>query len=149
MHTFRPEPRDQDAAETAEWVDSLASVIHASGEHRARFLIKRVMEEAKRRGVFPAGPLTTDYVNTIPRQASPDHPGDSKIEKRIRRIVRWNAVAMVHRANIKYPAIGGHLSSYASSASLYEIGFNHFFRGKEGPGSGDHIYFRGHAAPGV
>jgi pyruvate dehydrogenase E1 component len=149
VHTFRPEPLDADPAETNEWVESLISVLEARGKRRARFLIKRLFEVGRRAGVMPEGPLTTDFINTIPPAESPEHPGDSKIEKRIRRIVRWNAVAMVHRANIQSSGIGGHLSTYASSASLVELGYNHFFRGKDGDGSGDQVYFQGHAAPGI
>ncbi len=149
MHTFRPEGADRDPTETREWIDSLDSVIEAGGTDRARFLLKRVLEVARRRGVTPEGPLTTDFVNTVPVEQEPAYPGDEELEKRIRRIVRWNAVAMVHRANIRNEGIGGHLSSYASSASLYEVGFNHFFRGKDDGTSGDQIYFQGHAAPGV
>src|SRR5690606_3081017 len=93
-------------------------------------------------------PLVTDFVNTIPRDEQPEFPGDVKIERRIRQYTRWNAVAMVHRANVQFAGIGGHLSTYASSASLYEVGFNHFFRGKD-DGLGDLIYYQGHAAPGV
>ncbi|HVU01528.1 MAG TPA: pyruvate dehydrogenase (acetyl-transferring), homodimeric type [Polyangiaceae bacterium] len=140
---------DQDPAETTEWVESLEAVLKAHGKRRARFLIKRITETAKRAGVLPEGSLTTDFVNTIPESESADHPGDSLLEKRIRRIIRWNAVAMVHRANHQFSGIGGHLSTYASSASLVEMGFNHFFRGKDGEGSGDQVYFQGHAAPGV
>ncbi len=124
-------------------------MITASGRDRARYLLRRVLANAVRNGVVPAGPLVTDYVNTIQKDEEPAFPGDEMMEKRIRRIIRWNAVAMVHRANKKYPGIGGHLSTYASSASLYEVGFNHFFRGKDAPGGGDQIYFQGHAAPGM
>jgi len=149
VHTFRPEPLDADPEETNEWVESLLSVLEARGKRRARFLIKRIFEVARRAGVMPEGPLTTDFVNTIPPDESPEHPGDAVIEKRIRRIIRWNAVAMVHRANIQSAGIGGHLSTYASSASLVELGFNHFFRGKNAGGYGDQVYFQGHAAPGI
>jgi pyruvate dehydrogenase E1 component len=149
VHTFRPEPADRDPDETREWTDSVEAVVQESGSRRARYLIKRVIETALRHGVLPDRPLTTDYVNTIPREESPEHPGDARLEKRIRRIIRWNAVAMVHRANVRFSGLGGHLSTYASSASLYEIGFNHFFRGRDGEGSGDHVYFQGHAAPGI
>jgi pyruvate dehydrogenase E1 component len=149
VHTFRPEPLDSDPLETTEWVDSLEAVLQTHGKRRARFLIKRIIETAKRQGVLPEGPLTTDFINTIPPAESADHPGDNVLEKRIRRIIRWNAVAMVHRANHHFSGIGGHLSTYASSASLVEMGFNHFFRGKDGDGSGDQVYFQGHAAPGV
>src|SRR5687768_7114092 len=141
---------DRDPQETAEWVQSLESVISdGGGRERAGYLLKRVLESARRHRVVPVGPLTTDYVNTIPREDEPLFPGDERMEKRIRRIVRWNAVVMVHRANTRFSGIGGHLSTYASSASLYEVGFNHFFRGSEGEGSGDQVYYQGHAAPGI
>ncbi len=149
MHTFRPEGGDIDPTQTREWVDSITDVITTAGRERARYLLKRVLEEARRRGVMPDGPLTSDYVNTIPTSAEPPYPGDIEMEHRIRRHIRWNAVAMVHRANTKFAGIGGHLSTYASSATLYEVGFHHFFRGKDGGQSGDQIYFQGHAAPGI
>ena len=150
MHTYRPEALDKDPQETREWVESLESIIvHDGGRDRARYLIKRVLETARRHRVVPLEPLTTDFVNTIPREEEPPNPGDEKMEKRIRRIVRWNAVAMVHRANTRFAGLGGHLSTYASSASLYEVGFNHFFRGRELDGQGDLIFYQGHAAPGM
>jgi pyruvate dehydrogenase E1 component len=149
VHTFRPEAADPNPEETREWTDSVEAVVEHDGIRRARYLIKRVIENSLRLGVLPDAPLTTDYVNTISHEQSGDHPGDSRLEKRIRRIIRWNAMAMVHRANTNHPGLGGHLSTYASSASLYEVGFNHFFRGKDGEGSGDHVYFQGHAAPGI
>ncbi|MBM4363052.1 MAG: pyruvate dehydrogenase (acetyl-transferring), homodimeric type, partial [Deltaproteobacteria bacterium] len=149
MHTFRPEPVDADPTETSEWVESIESVLASHGKGRARFLIKRMLETARRRGVLPEGPLTTDFVNTIPEEEAPAHPGDFRLEKRIRRIVRWNAVALVHRANVNHPGLGGHLSTYASSASLVELGYNHFFRGADAEGGGDQVYFQGHAAPGI
>jgi pyruvate dehydrogenase E1 component len=150
VHTYRPEAADKDPEETSEWVESLEGVIYRDGgRDRARYLLKRVLESARRHRVIPVEPLTTDYVNTVPREEEPPNPGDEQLEKRIRRIIRWNAVAMVHRANLMYPGIGGHLSTYASSASLYEIGFNHFFRGRDNGGSGDQIFFQGHAAPGI
>ncbi|MCA9593222.1 MAG: pyruvate dehydrogenase (acetyl-transferring), homodimeric type [Myxococcales bacterium] len=143
-------PADSDPLETREWIESVDAVIDRSGTDRARYLLSRVLDTAQRYGVAPCGPLTTDYINTIPAEQEATFPGDEWMEKRIRRIIRWNAVAMVHRANVMFPGIGGHLSTYASSASLYEVGFNHFFRGKDRDGtSGDHIYFQGHAAPGI
>ena len=149
VHTYRPEGGDPDPVQTREWIESIQDVIDVNGRDRVRFLLKRVLEAARQNGVLPEGPLTTDYVNTIPPEAEPPYPGDIEMERRIRRIIRWNAVAMVHRANIHYPGIGGHLSSYASSASLYEVGFNHFFRGKDTGKSGDQVYYQGHAAPGI
>ncbi len=149
MTTFRKDAADPDPQETREWIESLEAVVSAAGPERGRYLLKRVLQSASHLGAAPLGPLTTDYVNTIPASEEPTFPGDEQMERRIRRIVRWNAVAMVHRANSKYVGLGGHLSSYASSAALYEVGFNHFFRGKEHPGGGDHIFYQGHAAPGM
>ncbi len=123
--------------------------LEQEGEVRARFLIYKLLKRARQLQIgLP--PLTqTRYINTISPEQEPDFPGDEAMELRIRRIVRWNAVAMVLRANNRFPGIGGHLSTYASSASLYEVGFNHFFRGKDGEGSGDQIFYQGHAAPGI
>ncbi len=148
MHNYFPEAPDTDPQETAEWIESLNSVVANVGKERGRFIVRRILDAARFSGVVPDGPLVTDFVNTIPREAEPEFPGDTKIERRIRQYIRWNAVAMVHRANVKFPGIGGHLSTYASSASLYEVGFNHFFRGKD-EGLGDLVYYQGHAAPGV
>ena len=140
---------DTDPGETQEWLDSLDAVIDVHGKTRARYLLSRLLERARETQVsFPAT-VSTPYLNTIPREAEPWFPGDEHIERRIRRFVRWNAAMMVVRANKSADGIGGHLSTYASSASLYEIGFNHFFRGKDDGNCGDHIYFQGHAAPGV
>src|SRR6185503_21178284 len=99
VHTYRPEAVDKDPEETSEWVESLEDVIERDGgRDRARYLLKRVLESARRNRVLPVEPLTTDYVNTIPREEEPPNPGDEQLEKRIRRIIRWNAVAMVYRA---------------------------------------------------
>jgi pyruvate dehydrogenase E1 component len=140
---------DTDPSETQEWLDSLDSVINVHGKVRARYLLSRLLEKAQQSQVsFPAT-VSTPYVNTIPRDHEPWFPGDEHIERRIRAFIRWNAAAMVVRANKNAEGIGGHLSTFASSASLYEIGFNHFFRGKDDGNAGDHIYFQGHAAPGI
>ncbi|MEI8391834.1 MAG: pyruvate dehydrogenase (acetyl-transferring), homodimeric type [Actinomycetes bacterium] len=140
---------DTDPNETQEWLDSLDSVINVHGKVRARYLLSRLLEKAQQSQVsFPAT-VSTPYVNTIPRDHEPWFPGDEHIERRIRAFIRWNAAAMVVRANKNAEGIGGHLSTFASSASLYEIGFNHFFRGKDDGNAGDHIYFQGHAAPGI
>ena len=139
---------DTDPGETAEWLDSLDAVIDTHGKTRARFLLSKLLERARESQVsFPAT-VSTPYVNTIPREAEPWFPGDEFIERRIRAFVRWNAAMMVVRANKHAEGIGGHLSTFASSASLYEIGFNHFFRGKDDE-AGDHVYFQGHATPGI
>ncbi len=140
---------DTDPDETVEWLDSLDAVIDVHGKTRARFLLSKLLERARESQVsFPAT-VSTPYVNTIPREAEPWFPGDDHIERRIRRFVRWNAAMTVVRANKHADGIGGHLSTFASSASLYEIGFNHFFRGKDDGTAGDHVYIQGHAAPGI
>jgi len=140
---------DTDPGETQEWLDSLDAVIDVHGKVRARYLLSRLLERAREAQVsFPAT-VSTPYVNSIPREHEPWFPGDEHIERRIRAYIRWNAAAMVVRANKHAEGIGGHLSTFASSASLYEIGFNHFFRGKDDGTAGDHVYFQGHAAPGV
>ncbi len=140
---------DTDPGETLEWLDSLDAVIDTHGKTRARFILGKLLERARESQVsFPAT-VSTPYINTIPREAEPWFPGDEYIEKRIRRFVRWNAAVSVVRANKSAEGIGGHLSTFASSAALYEIGFNHFFRGKDDGTAGDHVYYQGHAAPGV
>ena len=140
---------DTDPGETQEWLDSLDAVIDVHGKVRARYLLSRLLDRARESQVsFPAT-VSTPYVNTIPREMEPWFPGDEHIERRIRAYIRWNAAVMVVRANKQADGIGGHLPTFASSASLYEIGFNHFFRGKDDGNCGDHIYFQGHAAPGV
>jgi len=146
---FKHQLPDIDEAETQEWLDSLEDVVQDEGENRARFLMYKLLKRARQLRVgLP--PLTqTRYINTISPEQEPFFPGDEALEQRIRRIIRWNAVAMVLRANNAYTGIGGHLSTYASSASLYEVGFNHFFRGKDAGHAGDQIFYQGHAAPGM
>ena len=140
---------DSDPGETQEWLDSLDAVVDVHGKTRARFLLTKLLDRARATQVsFPAT-VSTPYVNTIPREQEPWFPGDEYIERRIRAFVRWNAAVMVVRANKHADGIGGHLSTFASSASLYEIGFNHFFHGKDDGNPGDHVYFQGHATPGV
>ncbi len=139
---------DADPGETAEWLAAFDDVVRVHGRNRARYLLMRVLERARQSQVdFPVT-VTTPYVNSIPSDAEPEFPGDEDLERRIRRFIRWNAAVMVVRANIRSDAIGGHLATYASSAALYEVGFNHFFRGKDG-GPGDQVYFQGHASPGI
>ncbi len=140
---------DMDPAETSEWLDSFDAVVETHGRGRARFLLMKMLERARTLQVdFPAT-VSTPYVNTIPADAEPWFPGDEYQERRIRAYIRWNAAAMVIRANTRTEGVGGHLSTYASSAALYEVGFNHFFRGKADGGFGDQVYFQGHAAPGI
>ena len=140
---------DTDPIETQEWIESLDAVAREQGSVRARFLLARLLERAHEKRLGVPGVVKTPYVNTIPPEDQPEFPGDEHLERRIRRFVRWNAAVMVVKANQREKGIGGHLSTYASSATLYEIGFNHFFRGKSAPGGGDHIYMQGHAAPGI
>jgi pyruvate dehydrogenase E1 component len=140
---------DVDPQETAEWLESLDTVIDVKGKARAHYLLARLMERARDHGAFVPVMVTTDYINTIPPEQEPWFPGNEDIERRIRAFVRWNAVAMVDRANHRFDGLGGHLSTYASAASLYEVGFNHFFRGKGDGGHGDQIFIQGHAAPGI
>src|SRR6202521_4748306 len=140
---------DTDPQETAEWVDSFDAVHDTKGKVRARFLLMKLLERARAQQVgFPAT-VSTPYVNTIPPDQEPWFPGDEHVERRIRAFIRWNAAVMVVRANHRSEGIGGHLATYASSASLYEVGFNHFFRGKDNGRAGDQVYFQGHAAPGI
>jgi pyruvate dehydrogenase E1 component len=140
---------DSDPAETAEWLESLDTLVATEGVSRARFVIGKLAERARSLNVGVPAMVSTPYINTIPPEEEPWFPGDEEMERRIRRIVRWNAAVMVTRANKRSDGIGGHLSTYASSASLYEVGFNHFFRGKDDGRSGDQIYYQGHAAPGM
>lgn len=140
---------DNDPEETREWMDSLDGLLSESSPDRARYLMLRLLERASAKRVPLPSLTSTDFVNTIPTTMEPEFPGDEEIEKRYRRWMRWNAAIMVHRAQRPGIEVGGHISSYASAAALYEVGFNHFFRGKDHPGGGDHIFFQGHASPGM
>ena len=147
--TLRHLSQDSDPQETAEWLDAMDYVIKTAGGERAAFLLERLRSWAFNRGVqFPYA-ATTPYVNTISPDREPPYPGDRAIERRIKSLLRWNAMAMVVRANRESPGIGGHISTYASAATLYEVGFHHFFRGKQGKHPPDQIYFQGHASPGI
>jgi pyruvate dehydrogenase E1 component len=140
---------DVDPAETAEWLQSLDGVLDSAGRARARFLMLKLLERARERQVGVPALRSTDYLNTIPPEREPWFPGDEHAERRIRAYIRWNAAVMVSRANRPEIGVGGHIASYASGASLYEVGFNHFFRGKEHGESGDQVFIQGHASPGV
>ena len=140
---------DIDADETAEWLESFDDLLSRSGPARARYLMLRLLERAGEQRVAIPALTSTDYVNTIPTELEPWFPGDEEVERRFRRWIRWNAAIMVHRAQRPGVGVGGHISTYASSASLYEVGFNHFFRGKAHPGGGDQVFIQGHASPGV
>ena len=145
---------DVDPDETREWLDSLDAVVDNAGRGRARYLMLRLLERAREQHVGVPALRSTDYINTIPPDREPEFPGDEFVERRIRAYIRWNAAIMVHRAQRPGIGVGGHISTYASSASLYEVGFNHFFRGKDSPDgtanrSGDQVFFQGHASPGI
>ncbi|MBK5221350.1 MAG: pyruvate dehydrogenase (acetyl-transferring), homodimeric type [Acidimicrobiia bacterium] len=140
---------DIDPGETEEWMASLDAVVSTYGPTRARYLLSKLLVRARELQVGVPASVSTPYVNTIPPEEEPWFPGDEDVERRIRAMIRWNAAVMVIKANHAAEGIGGHLSTYASSAALYEVGFNHFFRGKDDGLSGDQIYFQGHAAPGI
>ncbi|MDQ2673446.1 MAG: pyruvate dehydrogenase (acetyl-transferring), homodimeric type [Chloroflexota bacterium] len=146
---FKQQLPDTDPVETQEWLASLDDVVASGGTDRARFLIYKLLKRARQLQVGLPSLTQTRYINTISPEQEPYFPGDEAMELRIRRMIRWNALAMVLRANTKYEGIGGHLSTYASAASLYEVGFNHFFKGSGDGAGGDQIFFQGHAAPGM
>ncbi|MGH2873847.1 MAG: pyruvate dehydrogenase (acetyl-transferring), homodimeric type, partial [Solirubrobacteraceae bacterium] len=139
---------DPDAVETSEWLEALDAVVSHDGPSRARQLLTRVVERAQHAGTGPIASLNTPYVNTIPAQPEPQLPGDPAVERRLRSIVRWNAMMMVLRANDSSHGIGGHIASFASLAVLYEVGFNHFWHAPSEDHGGDLVYFQGHSSPG-
>ena len=141
--------QDLDPEETAEWLDSLEAVIDAEGVDRAHFLLKNLIDKAREKGSYLPYNANTPYVNTIPTDRQPRYPGDREIERRISSIVRWNAVAMVVRANKESSELGGHIATFQSAATLYDIGFNHFWRAPTEHHSGDVIYIQGHSSPGI
>ncbi len=138
-----------EAIETREWLESLDWVLHHSGAGRVQDLLQQLQIHAYEKGVRLPFTANTPYINTIPVEAQPPYPGNREIERRVKSIIRWNAMAMVVRANLASPGIGGHISTFASAATLLEVGFNHFFRGGEGENIADQIYFQGHASPGI
>src|SRR5438445_1452949 len=140
---------DIDPDETREWVESFDSVVRTRGRARARYVMLRLLERAREQQVGVPGLRSTDFINTIPPEREPWFPGDEYVERRIRAYIRWNAAIMVSRANRAGLGVGGHIATYASAASLYEVGFNHFFRGKDHGESGDHVFIQGHATPGI
>ena len=140
---------DIDPEETAEWLDSLDAVIDQGGQARARYVMLKMLERARERQIGVPSLTATDYINTIPAEAEPWFPGDEEVERRYRAWMRWNAAIMVHRAQRPEVGVGGHISTYASASTLYEVGFNHFFRGKDHPGGGDQVFIQGHASPGI
>jgi pyruvate dehydrogenase E1 component len=140
---------DIDPDETAEWLESFDAMLSSGGQQRARYLMLRLLERARESRVGVPALTSTDYVNSIPTDREPWFPGDEEVERRYRAWIRWNAAMTVHRAQRPGVGVGGHISTYASSATLYEVGFNWFFRGKNHPGGGDQVFFQGHASPGM
>ncbi|HEX9139499.1 MAG TPA: pyruvate dehydrogenase (acetyl-transferring), homodimeric type [Steroidobacteraceae bacterium] len=148
MNQFTPAD-DPDPTQTREWLESIDSVLNAEGPQRAHYLIEKVVDHARRSGAYLPYRANTAYVNTIPLIKEPRYPGDRAIERRVEAFIRWNAVAMVVAANRKSTEYGGHISSYASSATLYEVGFNHFWRAPSAQHKGDLVFIQGHSAPGI
>jgi pyruvate dehydrogenase E1 component len=145
--TFAAE--DSDPTETREWLEALESTVHCDGRGRGLFLLKRLEQRAQELGLVSHMPPYSAYQNTIPLDEQAAHPGDVALEERITAIIRWNALAMVIRANEAYGDLGGHIASYASAAEIFEIGFNHFFRGPASAEGGDLVFFQPHSAPGI
>ncbi len=141
---------DTDVDETEEWLTAFEQVVEREGRNRACFLLQKLLEKGYEKDVVLPFTGNTPYINTIPKSEEPPYAGNRALERRIKSIVRWNAMALVVRANKKYPGLGGHISTFASAATLYQVGFNHFFRGRgEGGFDGDIIYFQGHGSPGM
>ncbi|GLI28992.1 pyruvate dehydrogenase E1 component [Agromyces rhizosphaerae] len=140
---------DSDPEETAEWSESLDALVASQGHQRGREIMLSLLKRSKELHLGVPMVPTTDYLNTIAPENEPEFPGDESLERRYRAWIRWNAAMLVHRAQRPGIAVGGHISTYASSAALYEVGFNHFFRGQDHPGGGDQIYIQGHASPGT
>ncbi|WP_221076026.1 pyruvate dehydrogenase (acetyl-transferring), homodimeric type [Agarivorans aestuarii] len=141
---------DVDSLETSEWIDAIESVIREEGVERAQFLLEQVIANAGIDGLAgPGGSITSDYINTISVADQPEYPGDSAIERRIRSIIRWNAIMIVLRASKKDLDLGGHMASYQSSAAFYEVCFNHFFKARNEKDGGDLVYYQGHISPGI
>src|SRR6186997_3418626 len=140
---------DPDPQETQEWLDALDGVLEYEGSQRAHYILEQLIEKARRSGAYLPYSANTAYINTIPPGQEERSPGDHEIEHRIRSYVRWNAAAMVLRANKQSSELGGHIASFASAATLYDVGFNHFFRAANDGFRGDLVYFQGHSAPGI
>src|SRR4051794_490820 len=141
--------QDLDPEETAEWLEALDAVVAADGPARAQDLLQRVIAGAARRGVPMSAGLSTPYVNTLPPAADEAVVADVELERRIRTYVRWNAMAMVLQANAESSELGGHIASYQSAATLYEVGFNHFWHGPSAEHGGDLVFFQGHSSTGI
>ena len=141
---------DVDPEETQEWIESLDKMVEIDGPNRARIVLLKMLERARSHGRLGLSALTsTDYINTIAAEDEEEYPGDAEIERNIRRLLRWNSAITVHRAQRPGIGVGGHISTYASAVTLYEVGQNHFWRGQDAPGGGDQVFFQGHAAPGM
>ena len=149
MHEPNLPATDNDPQETREWLESLDAVIEREGADRARFLLEQLVARARGSGAYIPYNANTAYINTIPVEQEAHSPGDPEMEHRIRSLVRWNAMATVVRANKESSELGGHIASFASAATLYDVGFNHFFRAANDQFLGDLIYFQGHSAPGI
>ena len=141
--------KDIDPTETKEWMDSLSAVLEKDGKHRAQYIIKQLIEHSYKQGSDLVLSRNTPYINTISPEEEKKSPGDQNLERKIRSLIRWNAAAMVVRANKKNPELGGHIGTFASAATLYDVGMNHFWRAKNNKFGGDLIYFQGHSAPGM
>ena len=140
---------DIDPIETKEWLESISAVLERDGKHRAQFLIKELIDHSYKEGSDLVLSRNTPYINTISPESEASSDGDQNIERRIRSLIRWNAAAMVVRANKKFPELGGHIGTFASAATLYDVGMNHFWRAKNNKFGGDLVYFQGHSAPGM
>jgi pyruvate dehydrogenase E1 component len=140
---------DADALETQDWLDAFEGVLYLGGPDRAQYLLGRLGRRAQHTGVAVPFSLNTPYINTFPAELQPDYPGDRELERKVKSLVRWNAMALVIQANDVDKTLGGHIGTFASSANLYEVGYNHFFHGPNHPGGADLIYFQGHASPGI
>ena len=135
---------DSDPQETQEWIESVDDALEEHGYERTRFLLEKLIDHAQTQGARLPFNTNTPYINTILPIQQPAYPGDRKTERTIKSIVRWNAMAMVSKANNETPGIGGHISTYASAANLYEVAFNHFFKGSNHPSGPDLVFFQGH-----
>ncbi len=140
---------DTDPLETREWLEALQAVLQSAGPERAHFLLETLTEKARRSGAHIPHSANTAYINTIPPHLEERSPGDHALEWKIRSIIRWNAMAMVVNANREHAGIGGHIASFASAATLYDVGFNHFWKGPDHPQGSDLVYIQGHCTPGI
>ena len=145
----RPNGADIDPIETQEWLDSLTAVISKDGSDRAHYILKKLIDETYKEGSNKPLTRNTPYINTILPENEVKSSGDQNIERKIRSLIRWNAAAMVVKANKKNPELGGHIGTFASAATLYDVGMNHFWRAKNNKFGGDLVYFQGHSAPGM